>query len=137
VQALALNGTLLNNMPVLVKPSEAEKVGCITRWMWVAQSWMTRIVLLNQTWFGSAECMQGVHSRRAPARQGAWSQLALLPTLQNMAWEAEQQAKANQASATQLLNKMGGTAPGAKTNPIKLQVRMKRATPAVWLRLWG
>jgi hypothetical protein len=29
VQALALNGTLLNNMPVLVKPSEAEKVGCI------------------------------------------------------------------------------------------------------------
>lgn len=45
------------------------------------------------------------------------------PCAQNLAWEAQQQAKQqNQQAATQLLNKMGGTAPGVKLNPIKLQV---------------
>lgn len=47
--------------------------------------------------------------------------------LQNLQWEAQQQAK-NQQATTSLLNKMGGTAPGVKLNPIKLQVRLGLAS---------
>uniref|UniRef100_A0A7S0RKZ5 RRM domain-containing protein n=1 Tax=Chlamydomonas leiostraca TaxID=1034604 RepID=A0A7S0RKZ5_9CHLO len=64
ISALTLNGQTLLSMPVLVKPSEAEK---------------------------------------------------------NLAWEAQQQAK-NQQATTTLLNKMGGSAPGVRLNPIKLQI---------------
>ena len=108
INAVTLNGQPLLSMPVLVKPSEAEKVrmggGC------------------------RACCVCMLHTQvlvhALPCSCTAWltAQLVASHPLQNLAWEAQQQAKMNQQAATHLLNKMGGTAPGVKLNPIKLQV---------------